>query len=275
VIETRIIWQDVLFSKAVEGGYSAPRPGDRHHTNLGVTLETLQRWRAPNLVTVEDLKNLTLDEAKAIASANYWNKVQADKLPGGVDLLAGDFAFNSGPQQAVRTLQRCVGLVGSDVDGFMGPVTLNACLKANPRSLIRTYVAARLAFMQGLDTWEQNKGGWQERLVKMEDLALHLAPEQGPIVTAKNAASTTKIVANVSIAGTAIAMVQPVVEAIPAAKTAYGSLAELLGPYEIILPGITLGIGALVIVGILYGKARASRMSKAAVTSGAVEVAVA
>jgi lysozyme family protein len=157
----------------------------------------------------------------------------------------------------------------------MGPVTLNACLKANPRSLIRTYVAARLAFMQGLDTWEQNKGGWQERLVKMEDLALHLAPEQGPIVTAKNAASTTKIVANVSIAGTAIAMVQPVVEAIPAAKTAYGSLAELLGPYEIILPGITLGIGALVIVGILYGKARASRMSKAAVTSGAVEVAVA
>jgi len=48
---------------------------------------------------------------------------RGDDLPGGLDLAVFDFAVNSGPARAVKTLQRIVGV---PADGVMGAMTLDA-----------------------------------------------------------------------------------------------------------------------------------------------------
>ncbi len=276
MIENRIIWQNLLFSDAIEGGYSAPRDGDPNPTMHGVTLKTLQAWRAPKIVTIDNLKALTVDEAKVIASASYWAPVQGDKLPGGLDVMLGDCSFNSGPRQAVKLLQGCLGFTGDDRDGFLGILTLKATLAADPRQLIRDYHAARLAFLRQLPTWESNGRGWSKRLDAMLELALTLAPAEAPTVTAKAGAAKTNLVAQTSMIGVLVSTVlPPIVEAIPAAKSAYTSTADLLAPYGVALPMLIPVVGGLVIVGILYTRYRASKLAKAALDTGASGVVIA
>jgi lysozyme family protein len=275
VIENRQVWLDVLFGKAVEGQWQPPRPGESEDTMHGITLETLQRWRAPAMVTIKDLEQLTVQESRAIASAGFWNKVQADKLPGGIDVLVAVLAFRSWPQHAVQALQRALGFVGTDVDGYVGPKTLTAVQLAEPVALINDYCDRRLAFLRSLDNWAENAIAWKAGIEAIRNLALHLAPAKSPTAIAEAARAKTNTVARLSIGGVVVSFVQPIIEAVPAAKSAFEAVTGLADPYEVVLPGIGLALGGLAIVGIIYTKARASRLSKAAVASGAVEVAVA
>ncbi len=57
------------------------------------------------------MRALSRAEAGAIYRARYWDAVTGDDLPSGLDLAAFDYAVNSGPARAVRTIQ---GLVAVD-----------------------------------------------------------------------------------------------------------------------------------------------------------------
>ena len=102
-----------------EGGYvNNPRdPGGA--TKYGITIATLRNYRGRS-VTVDDVRQLTADEAGQIYHRNYWSPVRGDLLPAGVDYAVFDFAVNSGPRKAAEMLQECLSVT---VDSDIGPVT--------------------------------------------------------------------------------------------------------------------------------------------------------
>lgn len=153
-----------------EGGYvDHPRdPGGA--TNRGITLATLADWRG-RPVTKEEVRLLTEKEAREIYRAKYWNAIQGDALPGGVDMAVFDFAVNSGPGRAARVLQWQIGV---PADGAIGPQTLAAVRKVNAGRLAGDLCRARLAWMRGLETWPTFGKGWEARVVAVERAALSM-----------------------------------------------------------------------------------------------------
>lgn len=154
-----------------EGGYvDHPRdPGGA--TNRGITHLTLADWRGQP-VTKADVQALTEKEAREIYRARFWNAIQGDRLPAGVDLAVFDFAVNSGPARAARVLQRQLGV---PADGVIGPQTLAAVGKVDAARLASGLCRARLAWMRGLPTWDAFGKGWTARVVDVERVALEMA----------------------------------------------------------------------------------------------------
>lgn len=143
-----------------EGGYSNNSNDPGGPTNMGITLGTLSAWRG-HPVSAQDVKNLTRDEAAAIYRVNYWNAVHGDGLSSGLDYAVFDYAVNSGPNRAARSLQQCLGV---PVDGAIGPVTLAAANKADANELITALCTARLSFLKSLSTWSVFGTGWNNRV---------------------------------------------------------------------------------------------------------------
>ena len=125
-----------------------------------------------------DIRALSLDEAKAIYQRDYWDKIQGENLPAGLDLLLLDHAVNAGPARAVRLLQH---LVGVPEDGLMGPVTLAGVAIADPQDLIARYSELRLDFYRDLPTWRHFGAGWSRRVHRTRRAALAMARAREPL----------------------------------------------------------------------------------------------
>ncbi len=109
-----------------EGGYTAdPRdPGNWTGGKRGVgllkgTKKGISAAAFPHL----EIKNLTDSQIADIYHGKYWVPIRGDDLPAGVDLSAMDYGVNSGVSRSAKDLQRVLGV---DVDGRVGPVTLLA-----------------------------------------------------------------------------------------------------------------------------------------------------
>lgn len=156
-----------------EGGYvDHPRdPGGA--TNYGITQATLSAWRGKR-VSKSDVRNLTVAEALRIYRARYWDTVQGDLLPAGVDYAVFDFAVNSGPARAAKYLQR---IVGASPDGIIGPMTHRAIKNSGliARQIAEKLCDARLAFMKRLRTWGTFGKGWGRRVSEVRRVSASLA----------------------------------------------------------------------------------------------------
>lgn len=150
-----------------EGGFSDhPRdPGGR--TMRGVTQRTYDAWRGRQGMPPADVKNVSPAELSKIYRGEYWDKVRGDELPKGVDLAVFDFAVNSGVPRAVRTLQE---LVGADVDGIIGPKTLDLAKRYEGR-LHEDICDERLRFLRRLTTWPSFGKGWQTRVSDIRNVS--------------------------------------------------------------------------------------------------------
>ena len=75
-----------------------------------------------------DIKNLTIEQAKQIYKDDYWDKNRVESLPQELWHIFFDMCVNMGRGTAVKILQRAANSKGKglDVDGGMGPATLNA-----------------------------------------------------------------------------------------------------------------------------------------------------
>lgn len=67
-----------------------------------------------------DFKDTTYDEAAAIAFVKYYLAVRTNLVPIEARLMYFDIAYNMGNKQAIRMMQRCIGVDG---DGIIGAVT--------------------------------------------------------------------------------------------------------------------------------------------------------
>jgi lysozyme family protein len=89
-----------------------------------------------------------------------------------VDYCAFDVAVNSGVGRAVRFLQLASGVVA---DGLIGPGTMNAIAKADPKELVKKMCQERREFLHRLDTFDTFGKGWMRRVSDVERVALEMA----------------------------------------------------------------------------------------------------
>jgi lysozyme family protein len=151
-----------------EGGNDDdPRdPGGR--TSRGILQREWNVWRASHPGLPPDVWEAPQDQIEAIYKQKYWDVLQCDELPSGVDYAVFDYGVNSGNSRAAKVLQRCVG---ADVDGEIGPLTISATLRVNPKTLVGQICDERLAFLKGLPTWPTFGGGWSRRVSEVRAAA--------------------------------------------------------------------------------------------------------
>ena len=158
-----------------EGGNDDdPRdPGGR--TSRGILQREWDAWRRTRPGLPTDVWRAPQDQVEAIYRQKYWDALRCDDLPAGVDYAVFDYGVNSGIGRAAKVLQR---LVGTAVDGEVGPDTIAAAARANAGKLIEAICDERLAFLQGLRTWPTFGKGWTRRVreVRAAALAMNAAP---------------------------------------------------------------------------------------------------
>jgi lysozyme family protein len=152
---------DVAFAKVlqVEGDFSDHPDDPGGKTRFGIT-EAVAR----EVGYKGDMRELPVDLAKRIYRAKYWDEIQADFLPAGIRYPMFDAAVNSGPRQAVRWLQRAVGVAD---DGILGPRTMAAAGALSADSVRMRILAQRLRFMANLPNWPAFSRGWARRICDM------------------------------------------------------------------------------------------------------------
>jgi lysozyme family protein len=153
-----------------EGGYVDNPKDPGGTTNLGCTKAVWEDWIG-RTVTKDEIKALKPSDVMPLYRKKYWDAVKGDDLPEGVDYAVFDFAINSGPRKAVKTLQRAVG---TNPDGVIGPATLAAVNACNPRELATLICEARLAFLQSLSTYDIFGKGWLRRVSEVEKTAFNM-----------------------------------------------------------------------------------------------------
>ena len=151
-----------------EGGFVNHPKDPGGATNMGVTQAVLAEFlKRP--VTVAEVKALSRQTAADIYRARYWSPILAEGLPPGVDYMVFVLAVNSGVSRAVRFLQLAVG---ATPDGKMGPATLGAVAKVEPRALVLTLSERRENFYRALKTFPTFGTGWIRRLREVTKDAL-------------------------------------------------------------------------------------------------------
>jgi lysozyme family protein len=148
-------------------------------TMMGVTHRVYDAWRHSQGLPSRDVKMIEDDEIRAIYKAQYWDLVKGDELPAGVDLAVFDFGVNSGPVQAIRSLQRTLGVT---IDGHLGVATLAAVSSADPKTLVDAYMDARVAFGRSLKNYLPFKNGWETRWTRIRAAALAMVQGVTPVV---------------------------------------------------------------------------------------------
>ena len=215
------------FTLKYEGGYVDHPADPGGATNLGITHRTLAAFRGRS-VTKADVRALTHDEAAKIYKLRYWDKIEGDALPLGVDLAVFDYAVNSGPAKAAKALQKIVGVTA---DGVIGMDTLDAAKARDPSELINAICDERLAFVKRLKTWRAFGKGWSSRIAAVRKTALKMAKAGGAAVDESageptgKARPTDKSLAKSTTAGAAAAAgaagaATPAIEAIKQAQEA-------------------------------------------------------
>ncbi|MEA2858279.1 MAG: hypothetical protein QOC72_318 [Methylobacteriaceae bacterium] len=155
------------FTLQFEGGFVDNPKDPGGATNLGVTQGTLSMFLGRH-ATLEEVKALTPQKVAPIYKLKFWDHVNGDDLPIGVDLAVFDFGVHSGPARGAMGLQRALGLAD---DGKVGPVTLLAANAADPRRLINDICDERLAFLKQLKVFQSFKAGLTNRVANCRDAA--------------------------------------------------------------------------------------------------------
>lgn len=157
-----------------EGGYTDDPQDPGGATNKGITRRTLAEWKG-RAVTKEEVRELTVEEAKRIYRGLYWDKINGDELPCGIDLAVFDAAVNQGPKRAAKFLQKALGV---KADGVIGPVTVAAAHRWATghswrlKELLRQLHVQRAVSYASLLTFKAFGRGWMARLFDTHDKAV-------------------------------------------------------------------------------------------------------
>lgn len=143
-----------------EGGFVNHPKDPGGMTNLGVTKTVWEGWTGHD-TTEAAMRNLSTSDVEPLYRKKYWDAIQGDALPSGVDYCVFDTAVNSGAGRAIKLLQRSIGVTQ---DGLIGPNSLAAILVSDVGSLIDKYCAVRNEFLQSLSTFDTFGKGWTRRV---------------------------------------------------------------------------------------------------------------
>jgi len=153
-----------------EGGFVNDPNDPGGMTNLGVTKAAWEKY-VGHAVSEADMRGLTPDVVKPFYKKEYWDAVQADVLPVGIDYVCFDFAVNANPIRSILLLQRCVNVKD---DGILGKQTLSAvtdAYSANKIALIERFSDEKEAFYHTRPTFPIYGRGWMNRIDIVENRA--------------------------------------------------------------------------------------------------------
>tara|TARA_R110000803_G_scaffold191334_1_gene253994 strand:- start:357 stop:1052 length:696 start_codon:yes stop_codon:yes gene_type:complete len=138
---------------AAEGGYQTDkddlgnyRPdGQLVGTNRGITSYALSKFKKvdPNSITASDIKSITEDDAIEIYRQDYFYGPGIDRIPVQLQSSVFDMYINSG-SNAIKILQKTIGMPSSKRDGVLGPNTLIKLEASNITT--EQYADARIAY---------------------------------------------------------------------------------------------------------------------------------
>ncbi len=147
----------------LEGGLvdNPADPGGR--TNLGVTQKLLDqvRHKYADLPAVVD--DLTPDNVAPIYKGEFWDAIRGDELPAAIASCVFKQAVNQGAGRAIIELQSSLGLA---LDGNLGPVTLAAAQRKDPKHAVADFISAAILNYTRSSNFETFGHGWINRAVQ-------------------------------------------------------------------------------------------------------------
>lgn len=167
-----------------EGGYTN-NPNDKGGpTNFGITITDYKKYINPQGTAI-DVKNMTVDQAKSIYKTKYWDTVDGDNLPSGVDYCVFDYGVNSGVSRALKVKNQFKDVTDSV-------------------ELINKICDERLNFMRNIrggKDWAVFGKGWQRRVDGLRANSIKLA--KGGTVSSGTVAAGTVVAGGAGAAMTA------------------------------------------------------------------------
>lgn len=148
---------DQVFERCMghEGGYVNNPKDPGGETNWGVTIGTA---RANGYTG--SMRHMTRDQAKAIYRKAFWERAKCHQYHSAIGFQLFDMAINHGIGNAIRMLQRAVGVAD---DGVVGNITLAAINLRSIDDVIVLMNAERLDFYSKLSTLPTFGRGWIRR----------------------------------------------------------------------------------------------------------------
>jgi lysozyme family protein len=243
-----------------EGGYSDHPSDPGGPTNFGITLADVRRYVKPN-ATAQDVRALSLAQAKGIYRTRYWDVLRCDELPRGVDYAVFDYGVNSGPARAAKVLCAMAERPASSV---IDDATLSAIRAQDAGAVIVALCDERLAFLKRLKTWPVFGVGWSRRVADVKSAALAMAA--GGVAPAKSQGPEVqqagKAVVPVNKAAQRTAAGGAVAGGAAAAQQAHHAGAAPMVVVMILAGAVLLAIGAW-----LFWRWRQKRRQQAPITS--------
>ena len=170
----------LAFTLREEGGYVDDPADPGGATNMGITLATYRQWSDDPALGPAQVQKITPRTVRATYRSVYWNPLRADALPIGVDLSVFDMGVNAGIWASARLLQRALGFSGEEVDGCIGPETLAAAAKCEPRSLVDDLAERQAVYYRSLPDFPIFGAGWLNRTEARRNAALAMIASAEP-----------------------------------------------------------------------------------------------
>lgn len=159
-----------------EGGYSNDKNDPGGPTKYGITIIDYRLYiKAKG--TAEDVKKLTVEQARDIYRRKYWDALSCHALPPGLDYAVFDYGVNSGIGRSGRVLCRLLGL--PETTSKVNEEVIAAAKKQDIKDLIEKITQERLTFLKSLRTWKYFGRGWTKRVIKVRSLALKMVEKYG------------------------------------------------------------------------------------------------
>lgn len=109
----------------------------------------------------EDIVNLTIERAKFLAKTRYWDRIRADEIEYEMAFQFFDAAYNHGPGNPTRWLQKVLGVAQ---DGDFGKISRGALAQADQVKTMVRFLSQRLFFFTDLSEWNTQGKGWARRI---------------------------------------------------------------------------------------------------------------
>jgi lysozyme family protein len=146
-----------------EGAYVDNVHDSGGSTNFGITQHLLSFYRCTG-VTTDDVKNMSIDEAKAIYKKYLWDHLGLSGLDQSVATALLDIAANMGEHTMTTLAQEALGF--GITDGILGPITKNGLNVIGSRKFLAIFIGkivdhyCEIIFLKG----------WLRRATKLSTL---------------------------------------------------------------------------------------------------------
>jgi lysozyme family protein len=161
-----------------EGGYTNHPSDPGGPTNFGITIHDYRLY-INKAGTADDVRAMTVNQARMIYKNKYWNAQRCDELPAGVDYCMFDYGVNSGVGRSGKVLRRLLGLPANT--HIVDATVLAAVAKRDPADLVHAINEERLAFLKRLKTWPTFGKGWGRRVAEVDKFATALTKGKGTV----------------------------------------------------------------------------------------------